>query len=111
MFTRAPLGFTTALMIVGAWAPARADPEAPVAWYGGEDGHKRLLHLTITAAVGAAWIASETILKPSADKHYLSDVLVGSAVGFATGMHVPRMMRPDIKIVPTANGAAIVGTF
>ncbi len=259
---------TIALLVVGSWGPARADPGTP-AWYDGQAGHKRLLHLAITGAVGLAWIVSEAALKPTlaasecrwcsppgfdasvrnavvwgntaranllsnfnvyvlspvvgfgllivsdhdagwarllddtipiaesivigqsltqiikfsvgrqrpyahygpqgqttgsddntsftsghsalgfsitasagmichwrhyriepyvwgagialslsteylrmgADKHYLSDVVIGGAVGFATGMIVPRMMREDIKIVPIPNGAAIAGTF
>ena len=60
---------------------------------------------------GIALSLTTEYLRMGADKHYLSDVVIGGAVGFATGMIVPRMMRDDIKIVPTANGAAVTGTF
>jgi hypothetical protein len=42
---------------------ARADPKPEIPWYAGSDGHRRLLHLTIAATFGAAYIASETVLK------------------------------------------------
>ena len=50
-------------------------------------------------------------LRMSADKHYLSDVVVGGFVGLASGLLVPRLMRRDIAIVPIKDGASIVGTF
>ena len=46
-----------------------------------------------------------------ADKHYLSDVVAGGAVGIASGLLIPRLMREDIKVVPISNGVAVVGMF
>ncbi len=34
-----------------------------VPWYKGERGRKRILHLSISAAVGAVWLVSNTVLK------------------------------------------------
>jgi membrane-associated phospholipid phosphatase len=62
-------------------------------------------------ATGIALSLSTEYLRMGADKHYLSDVLVGGFVGIASGLLVPRLMRRDIKIVPVANGAAVVGAF
>ena len=60
---------------------------------------------------GIALSLSTEYLRMGADKHYLTDVVAGGAVGFATGMIVPRLMRDDIKIVPISNGVAVAGTF
>ncbi|MBL9018827.1 MAG: phosphatase PAP2 family protein [Myxococcales bacterium] len=50
-------------------------------------------------------------LRIAADKHYLSDVLVGGALGIAGGLLIPRLMREDVPIVPIKNGVAWVGAF
>ncbi|MEJ7596754.1 MAG: phosphatase PAP2 family protein [Kofleriaceae bacterium] len=50
-------------------------------------------------------------LRIAGDRHYLSDVLVGGLVGVGAGLLVPRLMRRDLKLVPVANGAAVVGRF
>ena len=60
---------------------------------------------------GIALSLSTEYLRMSADKHYLSDVLVGGGVGIATGLLVPRLMRQNIEVVPTHNGLAITGAF
>jgi membrane-associated phospholipid phosphatase len=60
---------------------------------------------------GIALSLSTEYLRMSADKHYLSDVLVGGGVGIATGLLVPRLMRENIEIVPTSNGFAVTGAF
>jgi len=60
---------------------------------------------------GIAISLSTEYLRMGADKHYLSDVLGGGALGIASGLLVPRLMRRDIKIAPIANGAAVVGVF
>lgn len=60
---------------------------------------------------GIAISLSTEYLRIGADKHYLSDVVVGGLVGIGSGLLVPRLMRRDIKIVPIPDGAAVVGTF
>ncbi len=62
-------------------------------------------------ASGIALSLSTEYLRMGADKHYLSDVVVGGFVGIASGLLVPRLMRRDIKIVPMASGAGVVGSF
>jgi membrane-associated phospholipid phosphatase len=54
---------------------------------------------------------STAYLRMGADKHYLSDVLVGGAIGVAAGLTVPRLLRHDIKIVPIEKGVAFAGTY
>jgi membrane-associated phospholipid phosphatase len=60
---------------------------------------------------GIALSLSVEYLRMGADKHYLSDVVVGGAVGVATGLLVPRLMRENFQIVPTRNGVAVAGAF
>ncbi len=62
-------------------------------------------------ATGIALSLSVEYLRMGADKHYLSDVLVGGFVGIGSGLVIPRLMRRDITIVPIANGAAVTGSF
>ena len=60
---------------------------------------------------GIALSLSTEYLRMSADKHYLTDVVVGGGVGLATGLVVPRLMRENIEIVPIQNGLAVTGVF
>ena len=50
-------------------------------------------------------------LRIAGDKHYLTDVFAGGAVGIASGLLIPRFMRRELAIVPIQNGAAITGQF
>jgi membrane-associated phospholipid phosphatase len=47
-------------------------------------------------AVGLPLAAAVPVLRMAADKHYLSDVLVGSAVGAAMGWAVPTLLHPRL---------------
>jgi len=60
---------------------------------------------------GIALSLSTEYLRMGADKHYLSDVLVGGLVGVASGLLIPRLMREDVEIVPISNGLAVAGRF
>ena len=60
---------------------------------------------------GIALSLSTEYLRMGADKHYLSDVLVGGLVGVASGLLIPRIMREDVEIVPLGNGLAVAGRF
>jgi hypothetical protein len=64
-------------------------------------------------ASGIALTLSTEYLRIAADKHYLSDVLIGGGIGVLGGLLIPRLMREDVPIrpVPTGNGVAFVGTF
>ena len=62
---------------------------------------------------GLALSFSVEYLRMAADKHWLSDVLIGGGVGAAAGFLVPTILRNnhEVKIVPVPNGAAVVGQF
>jgi membrane-associated phospholipid phosphatase len=62
-------------------------------------------------ASGIALSLSTEYLRIAADKHYLTDVLVGGAIGVLGGLTIPRLMREDVKILPMANGVALSTTF
>lgn len=61
--------------------------------------------------VGGMTIAATTAyLRIAADRHYLTDVLVGSLLGVAVGLTVPLLMRrPDHDSDATARGPATIG--
>jgi membrane-associated phospholipid phosphatase len=81
--------------------------------------------LTCAAAVGAA--AATGVLRTVADRHYLSDVLVGMGIGAVSGVGIPWLYyrtgavqrigaRPArgeayATVVPAPAGAAVVGSF
>ena len=60
---------------------------------------------------GIAISLSTEYLRVAADRHYLSDVVIGGLVGVGSGLLVPRLMRRDLKIVPAPNGAGVAGVF
>jgi membrane-associated phospholipid phosphatase len=65
-------------------------------------------------AIGMSLAASTAYLRIAGDKHYLTDILVGSAVGVTAGLTVPLLMwRPstDLTVAPTPNGVAVRGSF
>ena len=72
-----------------------------------------------TAAAGAIAFAPTGLnmrdgLRIAGDRHYFTDVLIGSAVGVAGGFFVPRWtgsLPAETAVVPTGNGIALVGTF
>ena len=71
-------------------------------------------------AVGIPLATATAYLRMAADKHYLTDVLVGAAVGSAFGAGIPLLLHPrehatvtamEIRLVPAGSGAALSGTF
>jgi membrane-associated phospholipid phosphatase len=72
-------------------------------------------------AVGMPMAAATGYLRMAADKHYLSDVLVGAVVGSAFGAGVPLLLHSrigrlqvgsvDMRVTPSANGVGLVGSF
>ncbi|MBC7976366.1 MAG: phosphatase PAP2 family protein [Myxococcales bacterium] len=65
-------------------------------------------------ATGLTLAATTAYLRIAAEKHYLTDVLAGSALGVTAGLLVPRITGglPDgVQLVPTGNGLALAGVF
>jgi membrane-associated phospholipid phosphatase len=68
-------------------------------------------------AGGLALAAATGYLRIAADAHYFTDVLIGAAVGSATGYLIPKYLHRDIfateraVVVPTAHGLAFSGVF
>ncbi len=70
--------------------------------------------------IGLPVAAATAYFRIAADKHYLTDVLVGAASGTAFGLLVPTLIHPReggtregvfVRVVPTGSGAAVVGVF
>lgn len=67
-------------------------------------------------AVGLPMAAATAILRLAADKHWTSDILLGSAIGTATGILMPTLLHGRIgpftaRVTPLANGLAVSGQF
>jgi len=62
-------------------------------------------------ATGLTLAATTGYLRIAADKHYLSDVLVGAAVGTGVGLAVPLLTMHDLTVMPTGNGMALAGRW
>lgn len=70
-------------------------------------------------AVGLPIATAVPLLRMAADKHYLSDVLVGSAVGATFGYLVPTLFHGrklvrlpgNVRLLPSRNGAVLSGVF
>jgi membrane-associated phospholipid phosphatase len=63
---------------------------------------------------GLAIAATTMYLRMAADRHYLTDVLAGGALGALGGALIPRLtgsLPPHAAIVPQPGGLAIVGQF
>jgi len=66
-------------------------------------------------AVGLTLAATTGYLRIASDSHYLSDVVVGAAVGSSIGYFMPRWLhdhgRIGTRVVPAPGGIALIGTF
>lgn len=69
-------------------------------------------------ATGLSLATTTAYLRIAADKHYLSDVLAGGALGAAAGVVLPRLLHAlpgelpgELTIVPTRSGVALSGSF
>jgi membrane-associated phospholipid phosphatase len=111
----------------GNWSDPNRRPDADdnVSFYSG--------HTTFTFAVAAAagtvssmrgydsapWVwgvgmtlaAATGYLRIAADRHYLTDVLVGAATGLAVGIALPRLAHPREERGPGGGAAVTVTTF
>ena len=69
--------------------------------------------------VGLPLAAAVGYLRIAADKHYLSDVLVGAAVGAAFGVGVPLLFHPreetasavQVRLLPSPRGVSLFARF
>lgn len=71
-------------------------------------------------ALGVPLAVATAYFRVAADKHYLTDVLVGAAAGAAFGYLVPTLLHPRegtsakglmVRLVPAGNGVALTGAF
>ena len=81
----------------------------------------------VPCAAGFSVASGVGLLRIMGDKHYLSDVMLGAAVGTLTGLGLPWLLHYrhagaadaqerggdaiSVQIVPMAAGAGLVGTF
>ena len=61
--------------------------------------------------VGMSLAATTAYLRIAGDMHYLSDVLVGSAIGIAAGLTIPRLIEHDLAITSAGKNVMLVGQF
>ena len=63
-------------------------------------------------ASGMTLAVTTAYLRIGADKHYLTDVLAGAAIGVSAGLTVPLLMRrTNATVVPTTSGIAVAGRW
>lgn len=63
---------------------------------------------------GLALASATAYLRIAGDRHYLTDVLAGGAVGAAGGLVIPRLtgsLPSGVSIVPAHNGVSLAGSF
>jgi membrane-associated phospholipid phosphatase len=94
-----PSGHTSRAFAVatsaGMIARARGYKAEPYIWIGG---------MTLAVASGYFRIA--------ADRHYMTDVMAGAAIGVAAGLTVPLLMRrTNVEAMPRASGFAFSGVW
>lgn len=71
----------------------------------------------LTWAVGVPLALTTATLRMAADKHWATDILVGSLVGSAFAVALPVLFHgretegPTVRVSPAPNGLAISGTF
>lgn len=61
--------------------------------------------------VGLTLAATTGYLRMAGDMHYLTDVLVGAAVGAGAGLTIPHLFGNDIAVTTAGRSVAIVGQF
>ena len=86
---------------------------ASAATVAGMRGYK---HAWLMWALGMPMAAVTAFLRLAADKHWMTDVLLGTAIGTATGILMPTLLHGSIgpvtmRVSPLANGLAVSGRF
>lgn len=86
-----------------------------IAFSAGAVAHRRGYKLEpVIWGAGLTLAATTAYLRIAADRHYFTDVMVGSAIGAAGGLLIPRITGslPDsVSVVPTGRGLAVIGRF
>jgi membrane-associated phospholipid phosphatase len=79
---------------------------------------RNMPHAWLAWAVGLPLATATAVLRLSADKHWASDVLVGTAIGLSCGVLIPRIFHPrksregvSVSVAPSGSGAVVFGTF
>jgi len=62
-------------------------------------------------AAGTLAALSAGYLRIAGDRHYLTDVLGGAAIGTAAGLTVPYLMERNLAVTPTRDGIAVAGAW
>lgn len=71
----------------------------------------------LTWAVAAPMAIATATMRMAADKHWMSDILVGALVGGGVSLALPLLLHGrepsgvSLRVTPTPNGAALAGTF
>ncbi|MCA2978626.1 MAG: hypothetical protein INH37_10105 [Myxococcaceae bacterium] len=71
----------------------------------------------LTFAVGVPMALATATLRMAADKHWMTDILVGVAMGSAFSVALPLLFHraageaPALRVGPMPNGVAVSGTF
>jgi membrane-associated phospholipid phosphatase len=70
----------------------------------------------LTWAVAVPMALTTATLRMAADKHWMSDVLVGAAIGSAFSIAIPLVFHgreggPVVRVTPTGQGISLAGTF
>lgn len=86
-----------------------------IAFAAGAVAHRRgYRYEPVIWATGISLAATSSYLRIAADKHYASDVFVGTGIGIIAGLGLPRLtgsLPEGTSLAPTANGVALLGTF
>jgi membrane-associated phospholipid phosphatase len=61
--------------------------------------------------VGMTLAATTGYLRIAGDMHYLSDVVVGAAIGIGAGLTLPRLIEHDLAVTTAGNNIVLVGQF
>ncbi len=63
-------------------------------------------------ATGMTLAATTAYLRIAADRHYLTDVIVGGALGVTAGLTVPLLMRrTNVEAIPSLTGLSFAGVW
>lgn len=73
-------------------------------------------HAWVVWAVGIPMATATALLRLAADKHWTTDILLGSALGLATGILMPTLLHGQVgpltaRVSPMPNGLALSGRF